>query len=192
MAKPKAVQADNDAPRGHNSAKDEQDRKVLFFIGRKNYLAALAEKKAADAKLKNVAKTIKADLGEYGLDQIKAYEVAQTPEGQAKLKAEMEATAQAMRFAGMAINTQADMFEDLAPLVDRAYAMGEEAGLRGDTLSNPYNEGSPEGQQYASGWHAGQGALFEGIKKIEAKAADELIKGPGEDPFPEEDLQAAE
>jgi hypothetical protein len=189
MAKKPAVQAaDNDI--GHNSAKDEQDRKVLFFIGRRNYLAALAEKKAADAKLKNVAKTIKADLGENGVNQIKVYELAQTPEGQAKLKADMEAAAQAMRFAGMAINTQTDMFEDLAPLVERAYAMGEEAGLRGDTLSNPYNEGSPEGQQYAAGWHEGQVALFEGIKKLEDR--DELIKGGADaDPFEEDEHREA-
>lgn len=178
--------ANDTAKSGHNSAQDEADRKVLFFIGRKNYLAALKAKKEADAALKNVAKVIKADLGENGLNQIKVYEQAQTPEGQAKLKADMEAATQAMRFAGMAVNTQVDMFEDLAPLVDRAFAMGEEAGLRGDTLANPYNEASPEGQQFADGWHQGQAALAAGIKKKEA--GPELIKAgepetDDEDPF---------
>ena len=54
-----------------------------------------------------------------------------------------------MRFAGIAINTQLDIFEDRAPLDDRAFRDGEEAGLRGDSLANPYNEASAEGQAYA-------------------------------------------
>lgn len=175
---------------GHNSGDlSEKDRKVLFFINRRDYLAALADKKAADAKVKLVGKQIKADLGEYGLDQIKTYEKAQTPEGQAKLKARQEAERQAMRFAGVPINTQLDLLTDLKPLDERAYSNGEEAGLRGDTLSNPYNEASPEGQEYARGWHDGQGALFAGIKKKEeAASTDELIQGSGEhdgDPFEE-------
>lgn len=175
---------------GHNSGDmAEKDRKVLFFIGRKNYLEALAAKKTADAKLKLVGKGIKADLGEYGLDQIKAYEKAQTPDGQAAIKAEMEATRQALRFAGVPINTQLDLLEDLAPLAERAYSAGEEAGLKGETLANPYNEGSFEGQEFARGWHDGQGALFAGIRKKEEEGADaenELIKGgddSDEDPF---------
>lgn len=181
---------------GHNSVDlTEKDHKVLFFINRRDYLAAIAKQKAAAADLKRIGKQIKADLGEYGLDQIKTYEKAQTPEGQAELKAKQEAERQAMRFAGVPINTQLDIFTDRAPLDERAYRDGEEAGLRGDTLTNPYNEASAEGQEYARGWHDGQGALFAGIKKKEAAASgDELIQaGDDGDPFPEaEHLEAAE
>lgn len=184
----KAAKQTETPPANHNEP-SERDRKVLFFMSRNAYAKALATKKAADAALKNVCKTIKADLGEYGVSQIKAYEQAQTPEGQAKLDAELAAKAQALRFAGKPVNYQVDMFEDLAPLAERAFAMGEEAGLRGDTLSNPYNEGSEEGQRYAAGWHEGQGALAAGIKKLEP----EIIKGGAdEEPFPEEHQEAAE
>ncbi len=179
MAK-QAVQAANDAaPAGHNSGDDE--KRVVFFIDRNAYIRALATKKAADAALKNVCKTIKADLGEHGLDQIKAYEQAQTPEGKAKLQAEFEARRQAMAWAGIPVDTQLDMFA--APARDdRAYLMGEEAGLRGETLANPYNEASEDGKDYARGWHDGQGKLFAGIKKKETAASgDELITG-AEDP----------
>lgn len=180
---------------GHNSdGMAEKDRKVLFFINRRNWLAAQAEKKAADAKMKNVGKAIKADLGEYGLSQIKAYEKAQTAEGLAELKAAQAAELQAMAFAGVPVNTQLDIFADLVPIAERAYNDGEEAGLRGDTLSNPFNESSHEGQRYAQGWHDGQGALFAGIKKKEAEAStDELIKGEDHaDPgFPDEEEEAA-
>lgn len=172
---------------GHNVGDTaEQDRKVLFFVNRNAYVKALHAKKAADAALKQVGKTIKADLGEHGMAQIKAYELAQTAEGQEKLKAEIDAKAQAMRFAGMPVGTQLDLLDDRAPVDERAYRDGEEAGLRGDTLANPYNEASPEGQQYAQGWHDGQAKLFAGIKKKEAEAStDELIKGGDvdDDPF---------
>lgn len=192
-AKRSAVQST--AGEGHNSADiAEKERKVLFFINRRDYLDALAAQKAASSRMKLVGKTIKADLGKYGLDQIKAYEQAQTPEGLAELKARRDADLQAMRFAGVPVNTQLDIFLDRAPLSERAYTEGEEAGLRGDTLSNPYNEASTEGQEFARGWHDGQGALFAGIKQKEEAAAAELIKGAdnGEDPFDdEEDLEDA-
>lgn len=178
------------APAGHNSKPTDQDHKVLFFINRLEYLKALAAQKAAAAEMKRVGKVIKADLGKYGLDQIKAYEKAQTPEGVAELKAAQAAERQAMAFAGVPVNTQLDIFLDRAPLDERAYHEGEEAGLRGDTLNNPYNEASTEGREYARGWHAGQGALFAGIKKKEeAASSDDLIEGDGHDDpdFPDEE-----
>lgn len=195
MAKtPKAVPAEPEGYDPYNARGQatpnpdpERERKAIFHINRRAYNEALAVKKAADAKLKNVAKTVKSDLGEHGLQQIKDYELAQTPEGQAALKAEIEARAQAMRFAGMPVNTQVDMFEDLAPLAERAFAAGEEAGMRGDTLANPYNEASAEGQEYARGWHAGQESIF-AITKLrdEQAGGDTLIEGEahsGDDPF---------
>lgn len=180
------------AAQGHNSGVNEQDTKVLFFINRRNYLVALEAKKAADAKLKLVGKAIKADLGEHGLDQIKTYEKLRTAEGAEEIKARRAAEAQAMRFAGMPEGTQLDLLEDRMPLVERAFRDGEEAGLRGDTLSNPYNEASEEGQQYAAGWHQGQAALFAGIKKKEAEEnGDELIQGAdAADPFADQDEAA--
>jgi hypothetical protein len=178
---------------GHNGGDlSETDRKVLFFINRRAYLAAKEAQQLANAEMKRVGKVIKADLGANGLDQIKAYEKAQTTEGLAEIKARQEAERQAMRFAGIAINTQLDIFEDRAPLEDRAFRDGEEAGLRGDTLANPYNEASAEGQAYAKGWHEGQGALFAGIKKKEAEAAkDELIKGHDEGGDLDDEAEAA-
>lgn len=166
---------------GHNSGEmSDGDKRVLFFINRNEYVRLLAVKKAADAALKNHGRQIKSDLGEHGLRQIKLYEQIRTPEGEAKAKAAMEADIQAARWSGLPINTQLDIFDDLAPLDERAYRDGEEAGLCGDFLQNPYNEASAEGQAYAKGWHTGQGALFEGIKKKEADA-DELIKAQRED-----------
>ncbi len=173
---------------GHNGGDlAEQDRKVLFFMNRNAYVKALEAKKVADAALKQVGKTIKADLGEHGMAQIKAYELLQTPEGQEKLKAKMEAESQAMRFAGLPVGTQLDLLDNRTPdRLVKAYRDGEEAGLRGNTLANPYNEASEEGQEFARGWHEGQAALGAGIKKKEAEAStDEHIQGSDvdDDPF---------
>jgi hypothetical protein len=171
------------AAAGHNSGDSEDlDRKVLFHINRQNWLKAMAAKKLAHAALKNVSKVIKSDLGEHGLLQIKAYEQAQTPEGKAELQAKQAAERQAMAWAGIPVNTQLDMLVDLAPLDERAYQDGLDAGLRGDTLSNPFNPLSGEGQAFEKGWHDGQGALFAGIKKKEEAGADELIKGSDDEP----------
>lgn len=177
---------------GDNSGElSDQDRKVLFFINRRQYLEALAAKKAADAKMKLIGKAIKADLGEHGMLQIKAYEKAQTAEGKAELQAQQEAERQAMAWAGIPINTQLDIFTDRMPVVERAARDGEEAGLRGDTLSNPFAAESPEGQAYAEAWHRGQSALFAGIRKKDEAAqpvaeGDELIKA-GDDPFEQDE-----
>ena len=190
--KPKSAVQSETPVSGHN----EDSRKVLFFMNRQDYAKALAAKKSADAALKNVCKTIKADLGEFGLEQIKAYDQAQTPEGQAKIKARIEADMQALRFAGMPVGTQLDLLVDRMPAIERAARDGYEAGLRGDTLANPYNEGSPEGQTYAEEWHRGQGAIF-AIRELRLKdEAAELIKGSepsadNDDPF-EPQREAAE
>lgn len=178
---------------GHNSGDSaDLDRKVLFHINRQNWLKALAAKKAADAALKNVGKVIKSDLGEYGLTQIKAYEKAQTPEGKAELQAKQAAERQAMAWAGIPVNTQLDLLTDLAPLEERAYQDGLDAGLRGDTFANPFNPHSAEGLAFEKGWRDGQSALFAGIrKKEEAAAQDELIKGSDADEDPEFEDQAA-
>lgn len=184
MARTKqAVQADNDAaPAGHNSAQEDKDRRVLFFIHRNEHVRLLAAKKAADAALKNHGKKVKADLGENGMRQIKLYEELRTPEGEERFKAQRAAGAQAAAWAGLPVNTQADMFLDLAPLDERAFADGEEAGLRGDTLANPYDVNSAHGRQFEAGWKAGQAVLFAGIKKMTVEASgDEHITG-AEDP----------
>lgn len=165
------------AEAGHNSGIAEKDQRVLFFINRNEYVRLLEAKKAADAAVRNHGKQIKADLGEHGLRQIKLYEQMRTPEGEAKAKAAMEADRQAARWAGLPIDTQVDMFTDLAPLDERAFEDGEEAGLRGDTYANPYDENSQHGREFERGWKAGQAKLFEGIKQKQADAADELMKG---------------
>ena len=174
---------------GHNSISD-QDRRNLFFVDRHLWLKAMAAKKAADAAVKNVGKLIKADLGPNGLDQIKLYEKAKTDEGLQAIKDEIEAKRQALAYADIPINTQIDLFDNAVANDEKAYKLGLTAGLEGETLINPYNEATQDGQDYARGWHEGQGILFAGIKQKEQPAPEsELIKGEDHtDPdFPDEE-----
>lgn len=161
---------------GDNSGVDKE-HEALFFAHLRKYNKALADKKAADAAMKNVGKKVLAHLGDFGLDEIKDYLKAQTPEGQEELKARHEATLRALYLAGAPVGTQIDLFEDRAPLLDRAARDGREAGMRGDALANPYNEASEEGRAYADSWHAGQEAIFAITRKIEAEeSGEELVK----------------
>lgn len=184
MARPKKAAA-NEAPGvGHNGGDlAEKEREVLFFVDLAAYRKAIAAKKAADAEVKRVGKVIKADLGEHGMAEIKTFELAQTAEGAAHLRAEAEAKARAMSYAGTASGYQFDLLEDRTPLIERAAIEGRKAGLLGDTLNNPYNEGSAEGQEFARGWHSGQSDLFKGIRAKEDAEREraELIEGPGHD-----------
>ena len=176
---------------GHNSI-SEQDRRNLFFVDRHLYLKAMAAKKAADAAVKNVGKLIKADLGPNGLDQIKLYEKAKTDEGLQAIKDEIEAKRQALAYADIPVNTQIDLFDMTATNDEKAYKAGLTAGLEGETLINPYNEATQDGQDWARGWHEGQGILLAGIKQKEkTEPKSELIKQPdhGEPDFP--DAEAA-
>ncbi|MGB3898160.1 MAG: hypothetical protein WA973_06365 [Mesorhizobium sp.] len=175
---------------GHNSGMTDDDRKTLFFINRNEWVRLVAAKKAADAALKNHGKQIKADLGENGMAQIKEYERARTPEGKAKIQAEIEAKRDAWRWAGLPVNTQADLFGKLAPIDEEAFEAGEESGLCGETLNNPHDPTTLAGKKYEEGWKSGQAKLGAGIKKKEAAAnTDERIAN--DDPFADPEAEAA-
>lgn len=173
---------------GHNSnGLTDTAYEQLFFVNLHHYNKALAAKKLADAALKNCGKVIKSDLGDYGLTAIKTFLKAQSDEGAEELRAEAEAKAKAMRYAGAPSGYQFDLLEDRTPLFERAAAEGRRAGLLGETLNNPYSEESEAGQAYAEAWTEGQQSLFAGIKAKEDAEADELIKGQDveDEPFPD-------
>lgn len=75
---------------GHNGGPKieltEEQRQALFFNQHlPKYKAALAQKKAADAHLKNVCKIAKAELGDTVIGDIKLAIEAETPEGEAAM-----------------------------------------------------------------------------------------------------------
>lgn len=136
----------------------------------------LAAKKAADAALKNHGKVVKADLGKAGMAQIRAVIEAQTPEGEAAIKARIEQDAQVLRWLGVPIGSQADMFPtDRTPITERAYAEGKRQGLAGEKQSNPHAPSTEASREFLRGFADGQQTLAtKGFSKLGPDAAADV------------------
>lgn len=145
----------------------DDQRYSLLEQHRKTHERLLASKKAADAALRNHGKIVKADLGKSGMDQIKSLIEASTPEGEAAIRARIEQDAQILRWLGVPIGTQTDMFpeDDRTPLNDRAYTAGKRQGLAGETLNNPHHVTTEAHKHFNRGYQDGQATLASGFKQ---------------------------
>ncbi len=157
---------------------NDEQQQALFFDHKKAYEKALAVKKEADAKLKNACKLAKSELGDQAVAMIKATIEFETDEGEAAVRAKLEATLRAARWMGAAIGSQFEMFEgpDRTPAADRAFEEGKRAGMKGEPARPPY---APELEQYRR-WMEGHGVGNEALArkgfKATAAAGDEHIE----------------
>jgi hypothetical protein len=145
---------DNLAPVGDLT--DEQ-LEALTHSHVDKYEQALSRKKLADAEMKLVCKVAKADG--IHLADIKAYIAAKTEEGQEKLREDAERIRRMERWFKFA--TQTDLFApdaDPAPVGNRSYRLGKEAGMSGEKAVVPTN---CDHETYMAGWHAGQKQMME-------------------------------
>lgn len=128
---------------------------------RQKYERLLKAKKDADASLRNHCKIIKADLGKDGLSDIKDLIAISTPEGEARVKADMERQARVLRWMNIPIGTQGGLFEvnDPAPLSERAFNEGKRQGLAGETNSNPHHVTTEAHRAHNDGYGTGQEML---------------------------------
>lgn len=139
---------------------DEQSH-VLVDQAARTYAKALDEKKAADARFKNVCKTIRSDGVK--LQDVKDYLEAESEEGQARMRERVERMARIARWRGFPIGTQAELFPDgMTP--SRSFTAGKEAGLGGLKAEPPATANVDE---WMRGWHAGQAILGERFKDDE-------------------------
>lgn len=167
--KPKLSVVGGVAGPGHNRSQeqltDDQLQGLTRQHAQKRKSLVDAEKKAKAARM-NFDKVIKAELGEKGLDNIKLLEELDTPEGEARIKADMERQAMVARWAGLAIGTQGALFDtDRRPIEDRAFDDGKRDGMSGKTLAPPHAPDTAAYGRYVEGWHAGQAINAAGIKK---------------------------
>lgn len=166
--KPKlrVVGEDSSAGPGHNSGLTDDQRQALTRQHLTKYVSALKAKKDADAALRNLAKTIKADLGDGGLSNIKLLMELETDDGEAKFRAEMERKAMVARWAGLPIGAQGNLFdEDRRPIEERAFEEGKAAGFAGKDAKPTYAPGHPGYDAFMRGWHEAQAVLAQGFKK---------------------------
>ncbi|TJW14377.1 MAG: hypothetical protein E5W82_10395 [Mesorhizobium sp.] len=166
---------------GHNRSaeqlSDDQLQGLTRQHGQKRAKLVEAEKKAKADRM-NFDKIIKSDLGSTGLANIKLLDDLETPEGEARIKADMERQAMVARWAGLAIGTQGALFDtDRRPVEDRAFDDGKRDGMAGKTLSSPHAAGTEAYNKYVQGWHAGQAVNASGIKQ--KPPTDELLRKEG-------------
>lgn len=149
--------------KGHNSALTPDQEHALHIAHTKEYLVAKAALDKAQADIKNLGKRIKSEGG--SVAQVKKSIQAQTPEGEKALKAEMEATAQVLRWAGVEVGETGQLFPTGAPAEEKAFNYGKIAGMKGDDCRPPYDPSVPQYQRWMDGWAAAQEILLSGFRE---------------------------
>jgi hypothetical protein len=159
--RPRKTRDDSAAQTIENISDDQLQ--ALFFQSKRDYEKNLATKKKADADFKNCCKRIKAELGKRGVAEIKLAVLLDTESGEADAKADIESMLRVMRWKGVAIGTQADLFpdNDPTPITDRAFAEGRRHGLAGKR-DNPHHHTTEAARSYEAGFAEGQHALATG------------------------------
>lgn len=184
MAKPKAVQADNDAaPAGHNSGElTEAQRKALFFHHLRRRMERDAEVKEAKDARKEDGKLAQADgmvLGD--LDYaIKAI----TADDKKTVTDRFVAEGEILTWLGLSSGFQSDMFRDRAPAIEKIEKAGELAGYAARERESGYAPKSDEDTRWLASYDAAQKQMQADLQAAMEKrnaAKDEHITG-AEDP----------
>jgi len=184
--KPKKDGAASSAPK--QTLEDLTDDQVYSLTEqhRQKYEILLAAKKKATSDLQQFGKIVKADLGKHGLNQIQALIEGATPEGETAIKARIERDMQVLRWMGVPIGSQADLFPatDRTPITERAFNEGKRQGLAGETNKNPHHHTTEAHRAHNEGYMAGQEANARGIKKLDDTPKGSVPNDPNK-PFRE-------
>lgn len=161
--KPKKDGAAEAAPKTAENISDDQ-LQALFFQGKRDYERALAAKKKSDADFKNCCKRIRAEIGKRGVDEIKLAIMLGDENGEIEAKADIESTLRVMRWLGIPVGTQGDLFpdNDPTPITDRAFAEGRRHALAGDRRANPHHHTTEAARSYEAGYDEGQAQKVKG------------------------------
>jgi hypothetical protein len=205
-----APAAENDVPvagPGHNSGDEgkteqpkpaektgltDEQKQVLWFQAKKQILALKATIASETGKLRNVFKTLKADLGLTRADVDFAISLDNDEDDKALTthRRRMELA----RWEGHPIGTQPDLFDgvDRTPAVDKAKARGKKDGLAGNPCDPQADPSTPQYGAYMEAFHEGNAELARsGIKpppaptapgQLEAFATEGLPPADGAEP----------
>lgn len=163
-------------PQLTNELSDDQ-RAKLTFQHKEKYGRLLESFKAANNALKQFGKEIKSDLGKGGLQDIKDMIALSEPEGEAKLKDDMERRARVMRWMAVPMGTQVDLFpkNDPRPITEKADAEGFKAGLAGEPHRNPYHQTNAGHACWNAGYVRGQEVNLSKFKPLDTGAAADSL-----------------
>jgi len=163
-------------PQLSNEMNDDQRHKLTSDYCTR-YEAALAAKKAADKAIKDIGKLVKADLGKNGMRDIRDMIELRDPEGEARIKEEMEARARVLRWMNVPMHTQTELFPDVdrRPITEKAFGDGKKAGISGAPHANPYHPTNDGHDAWNKGYIAGQDVNLAKIKPIDTEAAADSL-----------------
>ncbi|MEC5289416.1 MULTISPECIES: hypothetical protein [unclassified Aurantimonas] len=176
--------AENDrAIIGSNGDMTSDQRQALGRLHLRAYKKAMAAKKLTDAEVKNVCKVLKSDLGDNGLDQVKTMIAMETPEGEEKVKAKLQAQREAIAWSADP-DGQLDMFSGANPTDTPAFHSGKIAGMDDEPCKSPFVSGTSDDDDWIRGWQLGNSVMNELIKT--RTEAAELIKGSDDEDLDDE------
>lgn len=156
---------------GSNSKITEDHRMALAYHHKGAVQRALDAEKKAKAKTAKLKKLAASEGVPF--KTIKDMIALDSPEGEMKMKAELQRQIQVARWSNSDIGTQFS-FEDIpnrAPLTERAHEEGRKAGMEGADQKSPYD--APDASNaWIVGWQAGQTLLIESQELFKKKAQD--------------------
>lgn len=174
----KPKKADDSTSAQSNELTDEEQQ-TLFLMHKREYEAALAAKKKADAEFKNTCKLAKSELGKHAVAMIKDAIALETEAGEEDIQADIERKLKVARWMAVPLGSQMEMFEDRTPAVDRAKAEGLRDGKAGKPFTTEHQRGTEQFEAYSDGYAAGQKAIFAIQRKEDAELFEE--EGDGDD-----------
>jgi hypothetical protein len=136
----------------------DEEAQLLLEQHKDSYEDALAAKKKAAAEFLNVCKKAKADLGAKAVEMIKDAIDLDTPEGEARFKADLERKLKVAKWIGSdaLAGTQFEMFADSGKdSVRRAEDEGLRNGRSGKALKTDYAPGTREYDAFVDAHHRG-------------------------------------
>ncbi|MBO6511538.1 MAG: hypothetical protein JJ979_24160 [Roseibium sp.] len=175
--------ASTEAGQGHNSGLTDNQERALFFNHLKKIKASkekLEELKASHARLFKAAKAdgfLKKDM-EFALrlqgDDSNGEELLEERRRQQRIALWLQHP----------VGTQMEMFdEDRTPATEKAFELGKNAGMEGQTCISPYDASTEMSQAWINGWSEGQKAIFD-IQKMQTEEEAPIVaaaKNDGDD-----------
>lgn len=155
---------------GHNSgALTDKEEKALHLNQVREYKILLKSLSDVQAAIRNFGKRVKSEGG--SVADLKRTIKLETPGGEAEIKASIEKDMKLLRWAGVAVGTQTDMFVDIRSQFEKGHEEGERDGMNGYPARTIFSPGTEGYKGYMEGYHAGQMVNVSAIKKT--KKADD-------------------
>lgn len=178
MAKPKKDKAATSAPKTTPIQDELTDGQIYSRTEdkRQEYERLLTAKTLANTNFLNFCKETRKLLGDSAIDDIKELIAGETPEGEARLKAQVERRLRVLRWMEVPIGTHGELFPaiDAAPITERSFNTGRRHALAGDPRNNQHHHTTEAHRSYEAGFLKGQDEkITAGIKPLEpAESAD--------------------